>query len=208
MKNNFIVALILVLIGVVFLAGGAAASINTVSNTVRCEVCGMTISKTDISTVQVVTPDGVTHWACSPICAAELAMYYKNDVIDAKCYVTGDSITISVVNGTPTSVSVSPSSAQDDVQVVMGSSTMDTWKFVSTTVAANQLLQTYSSNPNATVISLQNAFMMANNMMSMKTPSYRPVQIPEINYALMIAGAALLVLSPISWKLLRRKQTV
>ncbi len=204
MKNNVSIALILIIIGIVFLSGGVTASINTVSNTVKCEMCGMTISKTDISTIQVVTPDGVTHWACSPVCAAELAIYYQNDVISAKCYVSGRAIQINVVNGNFTSVSVSLSSSQDNVQVVMGEGMMDT-KFVSTTAYANQLLQTYSSNPNATIMTLQQTFMMAKNMLAMKTPSYSPVQIPTLNYALMITGSALFAVAPVSWKLLKKQ---
>ena len=204
MKNNVVIALIFGIIGIVFLAGGVTASINTVSNSVNCEVCGMTISKTDSSTIQVVTSDGVTHWACSPICAAELAIYYKNDVINAKCYVSGRAIQINVANGNFTSVSVSPSSPQDNVQVVMGENMMDT-KFVSTTAYANQILQTYSSDPNATIMTLQQTFMMANNLLGMKTPSYNAVQIPAMNYALMIAGGALFVASPVSWRLLKRQ---
>ncbi|HTY76123.1 MAG TPA: hypothetical protein VMD05_11240 [Candidatus Nanoarchaeia archaeon] len=206
MKTNILVALILGLIGIVFLAGGAAASINTVSNTVNCEVCGMTISKTDISTIQVVTPDGVTHWACSPICAAELAIYYQNDVINAKCYVSGRTIQINVVNGSITSVLVTPSSPQDNVQVVSSGDTM-TSKFVSTSSYANQLLQTFSSNPNATILTLQQTFMMAQNMLAMKTPSYSAVQIPTLNYALMITGGILFAAAPVSWSLLKKRTT-
>ena len=204
MKNNVLVALILGLIGIMFLAGGVTASINTVSNTVRCEVCGMTISKTDISTIQVVTPDAVTHWACNPICAAELAIYYQNDVINAKCYLSGRAIQINVVNGSITSVSVSPSSPQDNVQVVTPGDTMAA-KFVSTTSYANQLLQTFSSNPNATIITLQQTFMMAKNMLAMKTPSYNAVQIPTLNYALMATGGILFAAAPVSWNLLKKQ---
>ena len=204
MKNSVLVASVLALIGVVFLAGGLGASFNLVSNTVKCEMCGMTISKTDISTIQVVTSDGATHWACSPICASELAIYYKTDTIDAKCYVSGRSIQIKVDNGNITSVTVTPSSSQDDVSVVMGGTAMDTWKFVSTQAYANQLLQTYSSNPNATDNTLMQTFMMAQKMFGMKTPSYEPVQIPTINYALAITGVGCLCVAPISWRLLKK----
>lgn len=214
MKTNVSVALILGIIGIVLLTGGVAASVNTVSTMVRCEACGTTMSKTDISTIQVLTPDGVTHWACSPTCAAELAIYYQNDTIKAKCFVSGSAIQISVVNGNFTSVSVSPSSPQDNVQVVEGENginiasvnSMNAEKFVSTTAFANQLLlQNYSSNPNAITRTLQQTFFMGQTMLPMMPPTYRAVQIPNLYYAFMIVGGALFAAAPISWKFLKNR---
>jgi len=209
-KNNVLIALVLGIIGLVLLVGGVAASINTVSTMVKCEACGTTVSKTDISTIQVVTPDGATHWAMCPTCAAELAIYYQNDTINAKCFVSGRSIQINVVNGNFTSVSVSPSSSQDNVQVVEGAnainaadlmSGMNAEKFVSTTAYANQLLlQNYSSNPNAITRTLQQTFFMGRTMLPMMPPTYRAVQIPTIYYAFMIVGCAIFAAAPISWK--------
>ncbi len=176
----------------------------------------MTISKTDISTIQVITPNGVTHWACCPTCAAELAIYYQNDTIKAKCFVSGRAIQINVVNGNFTSVSVSPSSPQDNVKVVEGAngintggmSEMNAEKFVSTTAYANQLLEkNYSSNSNAITITLQHLFLLGNLMLEMMPPTYSAVQIPAMNYAIMIAGSALFAAAPISWKLLKKRKT-
>lgn len=214
MRNNILVALVLGIIGAGLLTGGFAASIYTVSSTVRCEVCGQTMSKTGISTIQVVTPNGVTHWACSPACAAELAIYYKNDTINAKCFVSGRTIKITVVNGNFTSVSVSPLSSQDNVQVVEGAnginaggmSDMNAEKFVSTTAYANQLLEkNYSSNPHAISVTLQQVFFMGQTMLPMMPPTHHTVQIPALDYALMIAGGALFAIAPISWKFLKNR---
>ena len=172
------------------------------------------MSKTDISTVQVVTPDGVTHWACNPTCAAELAIYYKNDTINAKCFVSGRAIQINVVNGNFTSVSVSPSSPQDNVRVVeggnamhlTGASAMDTEKFVSTTAFANQLrLQNYSSNPYAITITLQQAFFLGQSMLLMMPPTYYAVEIPPMYYAFMLVGGVLIAAAPVSLALLKKR---
>lgn len=214
MKTNVSVALILGIIGIMLLAGGVAASINTVSTMVRCEICGVTISKTDISAIQVITPNGVTHWAMCPTCAAELAIYYQNDTIKAKSFVSGSAIQITVVNGNFTSVSVNPSSSQDNVQVVEGAnginapgmSDMSAEKFVSTTAYANQLLEkNYSSNPYAITITLQHLFILGNLMLEMMPPTYHAVQIPTLYYAFMILGGALFAVAPISWKFLKNR---
>lgn len=195
------------------MTGGVAASINTVSTMVRCEATGTTISKTDISTIQVLTPNGVTHWACSPMGAAELGIYYQNDTIEAKCFVSGRTIQINVVNGNFTSVSVFPSSPQDNVQVVEGDNAINTMslamndeKFVSTTAYANQLLeQNYSSNPHAITVTLQQVFFMGRTMLPMMPPTYRAVQIPTLYYAFMISGGLIFALAPIYWVFLKNR---
>ena len=192
---------------------GVAASINTYSTMARCEAGGTTISKTDISTIQVLTPNGVTHWACSPMSAAELAIYYQNDTIKAKCFVSERIIQINVVNGNFTSVSVSPSSPQDDVQVVEGDNAINTMslamndeKFVSTTAFANQLLQqNYSSNPQAITVSLQQVFFMGRTMLPMLPPIYRAIAIPTVYYAFMISGGVVFALAPISGVFLKNR---
>ena len=215
MKNSVSVPLMLVIVGIVFLTGGITASINTISTTVRCESCGMALSKTDISTIQVLTPDGLTHWACDPTCAAELAIYYQNDTINAKCFVSERAIQINVVKGNFTSVSVSPLSPQDNVQIVEGENAINTndvnamnaEKIVSTTIYANQLLQNYSSNPNAITKTLQQVFFMGQTMLPMMPPTLRAVQIPSLNYALMISGGALFAVAPLLRKLLKSRNT-
>ena len=206
MKNSVLAASVLALIGIVLLAGGLAASAYTVSNTVRCEICGMTMNKNSITTVRVVTSNGVTHWACDPLCAAEEAVYYKTCTIDAKCYVSGRSIQINVVDGNITSVTVTPSSPQDDVSVIVSGNSMTDYQFVSTQAYANQLMQKYSSHSTDTDFTPQQIFATGANMF-MGTPSYKPVQIPTINYALIIAGIALICAAPVSWKLLKKSNT-
>jgi hypothetical protein len=204
MKNYILMASILALIGFVLLAGGVAASAYTVSNTVRCEVCGVAINKNSITTVKVVTPDGVTHWACDPLCAVDLAIYYKTCTIEGKCYVSGRAIQIGVVDGSITSVTVTPSSPQDDVSVVVNGNSMGDYEFVSTQAYANQLMQKYSSHTTDTDFTLQQMF---GTYMFMGTPSYKPVQMPTINYALIITGVALICAASASWKLLRKSNT-
>lgn len=213
-RNNVFFALYLGIIGIVLLTVGFAATVYAVSSTARDEVTGQTMSKTDISTIQVVTPNGVTHWAYSPMSAAELAIYYKNDTIHAKCFVCGRAITITVVNGNFTSVSVSPPNRQDNVQVVEGEngingpdmmSAMNAEKIVSTTAYANQLLEkNYSSNPYATTITIQHVFFMGGVMLPMMPPTYSAVEIPTLYYALMTLGGVLLTAAPISWKSLKK----
>ena len=203
MKNIVLVASVVALIGIVFLAGGVAASAYTVSNTVRCEVCGITMNKNSITTVKVVTPNGVTHWACDPLCAAEEAIYYKTATIEAKCYVSGRSIQIDVVDGSVASATVTPSSPPDDVSVVISGNSMADYKFVSTQAYANELMQKYSSHSTDTDFTLPQILAMGGNMF-MGTPSYKPVQISTIDNALLIAGIALICAASVSWKLQKK----
>jgi hypothetical protein len=163
----------------------------------------MMMNKDSITTVKVVTPNGVTHWACDPLCAAEEAVYYKTCTIDAKCYVSGRSMQINVVNGSVTSATVTPSSSQDDVSVVISGNSMADYQFVSTQAYANQLMQKYSSHSTDADFTLTQILTMGQNMF-MGTPSYKPVQIPTIYYVLIIAGIALICAAPVSWKLLKK----
>ena len=203
MKNSVLVVSLLALIGIIFLVGGVAASAYTISNTVRCEVCGMSMNKNSITTVKVITPNGVTHWACDPLCAAEEALYYKTSTIEGKCYVSGRSIQIDVVNGNIVSATVTPSSSKDDVSVVVSGNSMADYKFVSTQADANQLMQKYSGHPTDTDFTLPQMLAMGGNMF-MGTPTYKPVQLSTFDYALLIVGIALICASPVSWKVLKK----
>jgi hypothetical protein len=203
MKNNILAVSVLAIIGIIFLAGGAAASVYTISNTVRCEVCGMAMNKNSITTVRVVTPDGVTHWACDPLCAAEEAIYYQTCTIEGKCCISGRSIQIDVANGSVVSATVTPSSPQDDVSVVVSGNSMADYKFVSTQAYADQLMQKYSTHATDTDFTLPQILAMGANMF-MGTPSYKPVQISAIDYALLIVGISLICADSVSWKLLKK----
>lgn len=207
MKKVVLIASLVGLMGIIFLASGVAASAYTVSNTVRCEVCGMAMNKNSNTTVRVVTSNGVTHWACDPLCAAEEAIYYGNCTIEAKDYISGRSIQINVVDGNIASVKVTPSSSQDDVSVIVGGNSMADYEFVSTQADANQLMQKWSSHSTDTDYTLQQTFAMAQNMAMGGAPSYKPVQVPTTDYALIVSGIVLICAAPVfGWAL--KKQSV
>ncbi len=187
--------------GLVFLFGGAAASFNTAAATATCEACGMIVNKSDISAIRIVAYDGTEHWDCCPVCAEQLGIYCVNSTMHAKCYVSGREITVNIVNGNFSSVTVLPSQSGDSVAVVIGGGGCATNKIVSTSAYANQVRQTYSSNPNASVKTLEQTFTMARSKLSQMTLSYKPVEISSINYVLIGVGVAFLVLSPVAWKL-------
>jgi hypothetical protein len=108
-----------------------------------------------------------------------------------------------MVNGSVASVTVTPPSPEDDVSVVISGNSMADYQFVSTQAYANQLMQKYSSHPTDTDFTLPQILAMGGNMF-MGTPSYKPVQIPTIDYALTIAGIALICASTISRKLQKK----
>jgi hypothetical protein len=63
-------------------------------------------------------------------------------------------------------------------------------------------MQKYSTHATDTDFTLPQILAMGANMF-MGTPSYKPVQMPTIDYALTIAGIVLICAASVSWKLLK-----
>jgi hypothetical protein len=204
MKKSVLVGLCLALVGTIFLAGGVSASIQRTTSTAVCEACGMEVSKADISTFQVVAADGQEHWACCPICAEVVGIYYTNSEINGKCFATGKSIKITVTNGNFSSASVTPSDPMDNVTVVLGGS-CKTNKLVSDAMHGAEVRQEYSWASNASLKTMAQSFTSAKTKLGQMTVSYRAVNMPALNYALIGVGTALLIASPISWKLVQKR---
>jgi hypothetical protein len=203
MKRSVLAALTLALIGAVFLAGGASASINRTSNTAVCEACGMEIAKADISTFSIVAADGSEHWACCPICAEVVGIYYTNSEINGKCFVTGKSIKMTVVNGNFSTATVTPAQAGDNVTIVLGGSCA-TNKIVSDSMHGAEARQTIGVS-NASLTTVPQSFTAARTKLASMTVGYKPVSIPMLNYALSGVGAVFLCAAPVSWKIVQKR---
>ncbi|MFB3888264.1 MAG: hypothetical protein ACE14S_02160 [Candidatus Bathyarchaeia archaeon] len=177
-----------------------SASVQRSSSTAVCEACGMEVNKADISTFRIVAADGSEHWACCPICAEEIGLYYANSEIYAKCFSTGKAIKLTIVDGNLASASVTPADPSDDVRVLLGGSCA-TNKIVSNALLCEQVRQAYAWASNAPLKTLPESFAVAKNKLVQMTVSYKPVSVPTLNYVMMGVGAAFLVASPIAWKL-------
>jgi hypothetical protein len=160
----------------------------------------MVIDKGDISTFEVVAQDGSEHWACCPICAEVVGLYYQNAVLNAKCYATGTPIKIVITNGNLTS-------AGNDIRVVSGGSCA-TNKIVASPADGQKVIETYDWASNATLKTIPQTFVSANTKLTQMTVSYRPVSIPATNYIMIGIGCALLAAAPLAAKLLKQKVTV
>jgi len=201
LKTNIIATLSLVLIGIIFLAGGVATSLGGASSTATCEACGMIVEKGDISALKIVLQDGSEHWGCCPICAEVVGLYYVNTEIHAKCFVSGTPIKIIIENGNFSSATTTP--ATSEVMVVVGGSCAKN-KIVASQTYAEQVKNTYDWASNASIKTVPQSFVAASTKLSDVTPSAETPSIPAVNYIMMGIGATLLAAAPISFKLLNK----
>ena len=204
LKTNVIAALSLVLIGIIFLAGGVATSLGGASSKATCEACGMVVDKDDISALKIVLPDGAEHWGCCPICAEVVGLYYVNSEIQARCFVSGTPIKIIVENGNFSSSSATP--ATGEVMVVVGGSCAKN-KIVSSLTYAEQVTNTYDWASNASIKTVPQSFVAASTKLSDVTPSAELPSIPLVNYIMIGVGAVLLAAAPVSFKLLNNSKS-
>jgi hypothetical protein len=199
LKTNVIAALSLALIGIIFLAGGVATSLGVTSSKATCEACGMIVDKDDISALKIVLQDGSEHWGCCPICAEVVGLYYVNDEINAKCFVSGTPIKIVIENGNFSSASATP--ATGEVMVVAGGACAKN-KIVASQTYAEQVKNTYDWASNASIKTVPQSFVAASTKLSDVTPSTELPSIPAVNYIMIGVGVVLLAAAPLSFKLL------
>jgi len=204
LKTNIIAALSLVLIGIIFLAGGVATSLGGASSKATCEACGMIVDKDDISALKIVLPDGAEHWGCCPICAEVVGLYYVNSEIQAKCFVSGTPIKIIIENGNFSSASATP--ATGEVMVVVGGACAKN-KIVASQTFAEQMKTTYDWASSASIKTVPQSFVAASTKLSDVTPSTELPSIAAINYIMIGVGVALLAAAPVSFKLLNKSKS-
>jgi hypothetical protein len=203
LKTNIIATLSLVLIGIIFLAGGVAASLGVSSSNATCEACGMIVDKNDISALKIVLQDGAEHWGCCPICAEVVGLYYVNSEIQARCFVSGTPIKIIIENGNFSSASAIPSTGE--VMVVVGGSCAKN-KIVAGQSYADQVKNTYDWASNASIRTVPQSFVAASTKLSDVTPSAELPSMPAVNYIMIGVGVALLAAAPVAFKLLNNSK--
>ena len=200
-----IVPLIIAVAGIILLIGGMSTYLAKSSSTVVCEACGMEVAMDDVSTMKIVTESpNETHWACCPVCAMVVSMYYKNATLYAHCFSCSENITIVSINGNVTSIS--PSHGTYNVTMIFGMSCIKN-KLVCSNNCANQVKTSYNWASGLPIKTMSQTFSIAETKYSQFTVGYKPIQVPTITYGLIIGGAALLTIAPLEWVLIEKKKT-
>jgi hypothetical protein len=193
---------IVAIVGLILLVGGASAYVNKSSSTAICEACSMELQKNDLSTIVIADSAESIHYACSPMCAIEVSLYYQNCTLTAKCFSSGNTITITFSQGRITSIS--PSGEGKNVTVVLGMSHMMD-KFVDSNQSAQNVISTYSW-ANGSIMTVDQLYGMSQAKYSQLAIGYKPVSIPSITYALVAASAVLLVAAPLEYFLVEKRK--
>jgi hypothetical protein len=205
-SNVRIVPILIAIAGVVLLAGGASGYVIKSGSTVVCEACGMEVARDDVSTEEVVAePSGQTHWACCPVCAMVVSMYYENATLKACCFGCGENITCEFVCGNLTSTS--PSGGTYNVTMVFGMACAKN-KFVCSNQCADQVRTEYEWANGLPTKTMSQTFSTAESKYSQFTVGYKSIQIPTVALGLVVGGVVLLFAAPLEWRVVERKKTV
>ncbi|MBY9013835.1 MAG: hypothetical protein KGD70_15790 [Candidatus Lokiarchaeota archaeon] len=196
--------LIIALIGIIFLAGGAGATINRTMATVACEACGMEIEKEDASSFLIVSSDGAEHWGCCPICGMVEAIYYNNSELQGQCFSCGKPIGLNFTDGELSWASFSGNS--EFIRVILGGSCM-TNKLTCSTACSTAISLSYDWASNVPQKTLQESANIAETKLSSFTIAYRPTKIPLLNYALIGIGISLISVALIALIIQKRKNS-
>jgi hypothetical protein len=197
------VPLLIVIIGVVLLVGGASAYLAKSSSTTSCEACGMEIAKVDVSTMRILTKQNETHWACCPVCGMVVAMYYQNATLQAQCFGCSGNITIEFSDGNLTSVS--PVAQGNNVTMIFGMACTKN-KISCSDACAENVKTTYDWAAGLPTKTMGQTFGIAQTKYSQFTVGYKPIQIPTISYGLLASGIIMFAVAPLEWTLVERRR--
>jgi len=201
LRKEIIIPSLLAIIGLVFLIGGVSAFFVKSGTTVVCEACGMEIQRDDPSKFQVICA-GESHFACCPVCALVVGIYYINSSVEGQCFSCGTPITITVLNEKLSSVA--PTGVTYNVSMVFGQMCMKN-KLVCSNNCANTVKNTYDWATDLPVKTTNQTFSIAETKYQQMTVGYKPLSIPMLTYVLIAIGIISLLLSPTSWVLMKRR---
>jgi len=199
-----IVPILIAVVGFILLIGGASSYLVKAGSTVVCEACGMEVQKDDASTMSIISLAGETHWACCPVCAMVVALYYENTTLHAHCFGCGRDITIELVKQNITSIS--PLGGTYNVTMLFGMSCMKN-KFVCSNGCANNVRTQYDWATSLPSKTMDQTLSIAWSKYSQFTVGYKPIKVPEITYGLIYGGIAVLIVAPVEWILVEKKKT-
>jgi hypothetical protein len=202
MKKTLAIPLALLLMGSILSVVGANSYMNE-SSVALCMACGMKVTKSDPSTLTVSPSGQPDQYACCPVCALQVALYYKNAVVTGACISSGQKITFNVKDSTL--VSVSPSTAQ---MLSGGSCAKNKLCYDETNAAALKTKLDWAAA--VPVKTSTQVFDTAVTKFATATITPKPSLISLPSYALLGSGIFLLALAPVTWMYFskREKQSV
>jgi len=202
MRKEFIVPVMLAILGLIFLVGGVSAYFSKARVTLVCEACGMELETGEQLPLQchtIVCGDGSTHYACCPICALAMAYYYNDATVSVPCFTCAQEINITVEDGNLSSVT--PSTAC----VIFGAACVRN-KMICCQDCAESAKQNYDWAADLPVITTEETFSKGKMMAGTKFDiAPKTIKIPTITYALIAAGIVLLASAPLSWGIMTGK---
>jgi hypothetical protein len=198
MKKIFAIPLALLLMGSILTVVGANSYVNE-SNVALCMACGMKVAKSDPSTLLITSPGQPDQWACCPVCAAQVGLYYKNAVITGTCTASGKTITFNVKDVELTSVS------PDTTLMLAGGSCMKN-KLACDEANAATLKTRFDWAASAPLKTSAEFFDTAKMKLSTATIAPKPSLVSTPSYLLLGSGLLLVALAPVAWIYFRRRE--
>jgi len=202
MRKELWIQLILALMGVMFLGAAASTYFVRGETVAACEACGMEVDKKDTSTFRILTKDGVTRYACCPVCALAIGTYHTDAAVDGFGYECGKEITIKIANGELSTIT--PVGPDYNVSMVFGKACTKN-KLVCSNRCGEELVRTQQWASELPIVSIQKAFSTA----KAKVPEFKmtpgKIEATVLTYALAGIGSSFMVAAAVSWRLQRRK---
>ena len=197
MKKTLAIPLALLLMGSILSVVGANSYVNE-SSVALCMACGMKITKSDPSTLVVSSSGQPDQYACCPVCALQVALYYKNAVVTGACISSGQKITFTVKDSVL--ASISPSTA---VMLSGGSCVKNKLCYdEANAVVLKTRLDWAASVP---VKTSAQVFDTAVTKFATVTITPKPSLVSAPSYALLGSGLLIVALSPITWVYFSRR---
>lgn len=201
MERKKILSIMLAATGLVLFLGGSSVYLAR-SGVVACEACGMEVEKSDLSTLAMTTSDGVTRYACCPMCGLMIGIYHKDAAVAGKCFACGERIKINISGGQMSDFT--PVGPRYNVSIVLGNSCV-TRKIVCSSACAQATKASKDWARELPVLPLATAFQRARESVPRFTIAPRQVSIPGMSYILIGLGVTLIVLSGVSYRLFNKR---
>ena len=197
MKKALAIPLALLLMGSILSVVGANSYVNE-SSVALCMACGMKVTKSDPSTLTVSSSGQPDQYACCPVCALEVALYYKDAVVTGTCISSGQKITFNVRDSALDSVS--PSTA---LMLSGGSCAKNKLCYDDANAAALKTKLDWAAA--APVKTSAQVFDTASTKFATATIAPKPNLISAPSYALLGSGLFIVAVAPITWMYLSRR---
>ena len=198
MKKTLAIPLALLLIGSILSVVGVNSYMSE-SSSALCMACGMKVTKNDPSTLVITSSGQLDQWACCPVCAAQVGLYFKNAVVTGTCIASGKTITFNVKDGELTLVS------PDTTLMLAGGSCLKNKLACDETNAATLKIK-YDWATSAPLKTSAQFFDTAKAKLASATIAPKPSLVSTPSYALLGSGLLLVALAPVTWVYFKKRE--